>query len=533
MQVTDKNGNIFGPNGVQVNGSNGKPKTTGGGGGSSPLTTKGDLFTHNVSADTRLPVGLDTQVLLADSTTSTGLKWGNNTTPTPTGYYAQYQDDITQTAVAINTGYPIKFRTLDYSNGISVVSNSRITIANTGIYNLQFSVQLENSSNQEHDATIWLRKNGTDVAGSAGFISIASSHGGVHGHVISSWNYLLDAVGGDYYELVWSVSNTAVTMPYYPGANPPPSAASAIFTVTQQAGIMAGTGMTALNGLSGAVQTFATNGSGSDFNISSSGSTHTFNLPTASATNRGALSTTDWTTFNGKEPSITAGTTSEYYRGDKTFQTLDKTAVGLGNVDNTSDANKPVSTATSTALSGKQDTLVSGTNIKTVNSTSLLGSGDILINSSPILMPVNSTGVAVTNTTVNTISIGALTPPTNFVNNATLQIRAKFFKTAGTSATTFRIYINTSNSLTGATLLGTAVNMTAASQFQLFNRDFFINGTTLRCFSATSAASTDIANFSVTNFTVTASTNYYFIIAIQHAAATDSATCLRFQIFFS
>jgi F0F1-type ATP synthase membrane subunit c/vacuolar-type H+-ATPase subunit K len=242
------------------------------------------------------------------------------------GYYAMYQDNITQTAAVINTGYPIKFRTLDYSNGVSVVSDSRITIANTGIYNLQFSVQLENSSTQEHDVTIWLRKNGTDVAGSSGFVSVASSHGGVHGHVLSAWNYLLDVIGGEYYELVWSTSNTAVTMPYYPGALPPPSAASAIFTVTQQSGIIAGTGMTALNGLSGAVQTISTGTTGTDFNVVSSGTDHKFNIPTASATNRGALSNTDWSTFNAKQP-----------------------------------------------------TLVSGTNIKTINSTSLLGSGDIVI----------------------------------------------------------------------------------------------------------------------------------------------------------
>lgn len=43
------------------------------------------------------------------------------------------------------------------------------------------------------------------------------------------------------------------------------------------------------------------------------------------------------------------GTTAQYYRGDKSWQTLDKTAAGLGNVDNTSDANKPVSTAQATA----------------------------------------------------------------------------------------------------------------------------------------------------------------------------------------
>lgn len=59
--------------------------------------------------------------------------------------------------------------------------------------------------------------------------------------------------------------------------------------------------------------------------------------------------------------------------------TLDKSDVGLGNVDNTSDADKPISTATQTALNAKQATLVSGTNIKTINGTSLLGSGDITI----------------------------------------------------------------------------------------------------------------------------------------------------------
>jgi len=60
-------------------------------------------------------------------------------------------------------------------------------------------------------------------------------------------------------------------------------------------------------------------------------------------------------------------------------ETIDKTFVGLGNVDNTSDANKPISTATQTALNAKQDTLVSGTNIKTINGASVLGSGDLVV----------------------------------------------------------------------------------------------------------------------------------------------------------
>ena len=61
------------------------------------------------------------------------------------------------------------------------------------------------------------------------------------------------------------------------------------------------TGITALNGLTDQVQNLAVGTSGNDFAINSATATHTFNLPTASAVNRGALSSADWSTFNGKQ----------------------------------------------------------------------------------------------------------------------------------------------------------------------------------------------------------------------------------------
>ncbi len=86
-------------------------------------------------------------------------------------------------------------------------------------------------------------------------------------------------------------------------------------------------GILSINGLLDGSQTFATSTTGTDFTISSALGVHTFNLPSASSANRGLLTSADWSTFNGKENAISSGTSAQYYRGDKTWQTLDTSVV--------------------------------------------------------------------------------------------------------------------------------------------------------------------------------------------------------------
>jgi hypothetical protein len=95
-----------------------------------------------------------------------------------------------------------------------------------------------------------------------------------------------------------------------------------------------------------------------------------------------------------KENTITATTSADYYRGDKTFATLNKTAVALGNVDNTSDANKPVSTAQQTALDLKTNKLIVA-NRQTASYTLVLSDADKLVETNVatannVTIPLNS-----------------------------------------------------------------------------------------------------------------------------------------------
>ena len=147
--------------------------------------------------------------------------------------YGAFQDSTDQVAANTTTAYPMTFNSTDYSNGVSVVSNSRLTVKSYGIYNIQFSVQLVNTDSSIHDMDIWFRKNGTNVPASNSRYSVPNSHGGVDGHTIAALNYYIELNANDYVEIMWATDNTAVSIQQLPTRTSPdtPSTPSVIATI--------------------------------------------------------------------------------------------------------------------------------------------------------------------------------------------------------------------------------------------------------------------------------------------------------------
>jgi hypothetical protein len=144
-----------------------------------------------------------------------------------TGYYGSFYDTTTQNAVGINTYQPFTINTTDISNQVSIANSSHIVIANSGIYNIQFSLQIDKSQGSLAHVYIWLKKNGVDVPNSAGEIAVQ----GTAAEAIAAWNYVVSASANDYYELMWSSTDIHVEIKARNASGVVPAIPSIILTV--------------------------------------------------------------------------------------------------------------------------------------------------------------------------------------------------------------------------------------------------------------------------------------------------------------
>lgn len=149
--------------------------------------------------------------------------------------YGAFQDSTDQTAANTTTAYAITFDTTDYSNGVTLSNSSRLNVSNAGVYNIQFSIQFKNTTNDTQDVDVWFRKNGTNIDKSNSRFGMPSrKSSGDPSHTVAALNFFVELAASDYVELMWRPSDTGVTIEQYPTSTTPtrPAVPSVIATLS-------------------------------------------------------------------------------------------------------------------------------------------------------------------------------------------------------------------------------------------------------------------------------------------------------------
>jgi hypothetical protein len=200
--------------------NNGKWNTLGGQTGSF-ATTGSNRFNGNQTITGSLTISSGSALNINDGFYVNGNKQFN---------YGAFYDTRTQSGSA-NVSHSIQFNSTDYSAGVTISNNTRIVLANIGIYNIQFSAQLVDNGPGDSTIYIWIKKNGVNVPNSGAKIFLKSN-----AETIASWNYVVPATSpNDYYELVWQSTDADALILAATATGNIPAIPSIILTVTQVA----------------------------------------------------------------------------------------------------------------------------------------------------------------------------------------------------------------------------------------------------------------------------------------------------------
>ena len=171
--------------------------------------------------------------------TSTG---GGSSFNTATGSYGSFYSTITQTNVA-GTARSMSLNVTDITNGVSISGstdpfNTYIKTENAGVYDLQFSAQVDKTDSGTDEIWIWLRKNGTDLSDTATSVQLT----GNGAHYVAAWNFFVNAAANDYFQLMWYSPDANVRLHTEPAFGVVPGIPSLIVTANRVDQFLSNTG---------------------------------------------------------------------------------------------------------------------------------------------------------------------------------------------------------------------------------------------------------------------------------------------------
>jgi hypothetical protein len=162
---------------------------------------------------------------------------------TATGSYGSFYDTTTQTNPVANIARSMSFNSTDITNGVSISGstspfNTYIKTENAGIYNIQFSAQVDKTDGGTDDIVIWLRKNGIDLTDTATILTLPTNNS----KVVAAWNWFVSSATGDYYQIIWRSADTDLKLLAEPISVDHPGIPSVILTVNRVDQFLSNTG---------------------------------------------------------------------------------------------------------------------------------------------------------------------------------------------------------------------------------------------------------------------------------------------------
>ena len=153
----------------------------------------------------------DQIVVSADDANFTNLFWlHSDLTPAktilPSNDYGSFYDTSIQTNLVGNVIREMTINSMDGHNNITIIDGSKIKVTNTGIYNIQFSAQLDKTDSGTDDVDIWIRQNGVNVPWSNTRVTMTNNNT----KLVAAWNWMIPMTAGDYAQIMWLSADTSM-----------------------------------------------------------------------------------------------------------------------------------------------------------------------------------------------------------------------------------------------------------------------------------------------------------------------------------
>jgi hypothetical protein len=162
---------------------------------------------------------------------------------TATGSYGSFYDTTTQTNPVANIARSMSFNSTDITNGVSISGstspfNTYIKTTNAGVYDIQFSAQVDKTDGGTDDIVIWLRKNGIDLTDTATTLTLPTNNS----KVVAAWNWFVTSAANDYYQIIWRSDDNDLRLLAEPISVDHPGIPSVILTVNRVDQFLSNTG---------------------------------------------------------------------------------------------------------------------------------------------------------------------------------------------------------------------------------------------------------------------------------------------------